>query len=205
MYTLYSRPGSGGFIAEAALTLVGLPFTLVNRGRAPAEPEFLAISPLGQVPALTLPDGRTITETSAIMLYIADLHPEAKLAPAVDDPARPEFLRWTMFMAAALYPALLRWFYAPRYTSDPGGVEGVKDAALVEIDRCFAIIEDALADRRWIAGEAFTIADPYLLMLAHWHPVGDRPRAEWTRIVDLCARAGAVPALASLNASHKIW
>jgi glutathione S-transferase len=139
------------------------------------------------------------------MLYIADLHPEAKLAPAISDPARPEFLRWTMFMAAALYPALLRWFYAPRYTSDQDGVEAVKDAALAEIDRCFGIIEAALADRLWIAGEDFTIADPYLLMLAHWHPVDDRPRPEWKRIVDFCARAGAIPALASLNASHKIW
>jgi len=205
MYMLYSRPGSGGFVAEAVLEMAGLPVTVVNVAKAEPPAEFLAISPLGQVPALVLPDGRAMTESAAISILIADLHPEAGLSPAIDSPARPDFLRWMLFMSSAIYPALLRYFYADRYTTAPSGVDAVRAAALLEIDRCFAIVETALAGRMWLAGEKMSIADVYLVMLAHWHPVGDRPRDEWARIVDLCARLRAHPVVDRLNRTHRFW
>ncbi len=204
MYTLYSRPGSGGFVAEAALTMAGAPFTLVNLAKGDVD-EFLAISPLGQVPGADAARRSHHHRIRRDLLYIADLHPEAKLAPAISDPARPEFLRWMLFMSSALYPALLRYFYADRYTTAPSGAEAVRAAALAETDRCFAVVEKALGDRMWIAGEKMSIADVYLLMLAHWHPVGDRPRDEWVRIVDLCARLRAHPVIDRLNRTHRFW
>lgn len=205
MYALYSRPNSGGFVAEAAFELAGVPINVVNVDKAAPPAEFLAISPLGQVPALVLPDGRTMTESAAITIMIADLHPEAGLAPAPDSPARADFLRWMLFMSSTLYPAVLRYFYAERYTTEAAGVEGVRAAALAEIDRCFEIIEKALSVRPWLAGDAMSIADVYLLMFAHWHPAGDRPRDEWVRIVDLCARLRAHPVIDRLNATHRFW
>ncbi len=205
MYTLYSRPGSGGFVAEAVLEMAGQPVTVINVAKGEPPAAFLAISPLGQVPALVLPDGRAMTESAAISILVADLHPEAGLAPAVDSPARPDFLRWILFMSSALYPALLRYFYADRYTTAPSGVDAVRAAALAETDRCFAVVETALGDRMWLAGEKMSIADVYLLMLAHWHPAGDRPRDEWVRIVDLCARLRAHPVVARLNRTHRLW
>lgn len=205
MYTLYSRPGSGGFVAEAVLEMAGLPVTVVNVPKAEPQAEFLAVSPLGQVPALVLPDGRSMTESAAISILIADLHTEAGLSPAIGSPARPDFLRWMLFMSSALYPALLRYFYADRYTTAPSGVEAVRAAALLETDRCFAIVEKALDGRMWLAGDRMSIADVYLLMLAHWHPAGDRPRDEWVRIVDLCARLRAHPVIDRLNRTHRFW
>jgi len=205
MYTLYSRPNSGGFVAEVAFELAGVPINVVNVDKAAPPAEFLAISPLGQVPALVLPDGRTMTESAAISIMIADLDPQAGLAPGASSPARADFLRWLLFMSSALYPAVLRYFYADRYTAAPSGVDAVRTAALAEIDRCFEIIEKALADRPWLAGDQMSIADVYLLMLAHWHPVADRPRDEWTRIVALCARLRAHPVIDRLNATHRFW
>ena len=205
MYTVHSRPGSGGFVVEAALELTGQRYTVVNVERGKPSPEFLKISPLGQVPVLTLPDGSVLTESAAICLLLAEQHPQAGLAPPAGAPGRAEFLRWMMFMSSWLYPVLLRWFYAQRVTTDPQGIDAVKAAAVREIDRAFMIVEQALEGREWLAAGNFSIADVYLAMLAHWHPVDDRPRAEWVNIVGLCERLKAHPVIAKLNTSHRMW
>lgn len=205
MYTLYSRPGSGGFVAEVALALSGAPHRVVNVAKTDVDDAFLAISPMGQVPALTLPDGRTITESAAICILLADLYPQSGLAPDIRAPERPDFLRWMAFMSAVVYPADLRYFYAERYTAEPAGVDGVKAAALDEMDRTFAIIERWLAGRDFLVGNRFSIADVYLLMLAHWHPVADCPRPEWTAITAHAARLKPMPELIRINATHRLW
>jgi glutathione S-transferase len=204
MYKLYTRPGTGGFVVEAALQAAGAPFerTDVPKG-VPHESAFLAVSPLGQVPAIVLPDGKSMTESAAICMLLAERYPEARLAPAAGSPERADFLRWMAFMSG-LYLADLRYFYANRYTADPAGIEAVKEAALTEMDRDFAILDAALAGREGLAG-ARSIADVYLLMLAHWHPVADRPRDEWKNIVRLCEALKQEPALAELNERHRIW
>lgn len=205
MHTLYSRPGSGGFVAEAALAIAGLPFRLIDVRRDNPTPEFLNVSPLRQVPVLTLPDGRSMTESAAMALYIADLHPESGLAPRADAPERPEFLRWLMFLATAVYPALLRWFYSERGTVDPGGRHAVKQAAVAEADRYFLVLERTLEGRQWLAGGGMTVADIYLLMLAYWHPVSFSPRPEWANVLRLCAAVQKHPAIDALRERHKMW
>jgi glutathione S-transferase len=205
MYTLYTRAGSGGFAAEAALSMAGVPFTAVDVKRGPPDDAFRRISPLGQVPVLTLPDGNSITESAAICILIAELHPQAALAPAPASPDRPHFLRWMLFMSSVLYPALLRWFYAARYTASAAGVADVKQFALTESDRAFAILDAALAGRDWLVGDHCSIADVYLLMLGCWHPVGDTPRDEWTNLVRHAAALKQLPAMTALNAAHRMW
>ena len=113
MYTLYTRAGSGGFVAEAALSMAGAPFKTVEVERGSTDAAFRGISPLGQVPVLTLPDGQLDHRVGG------DLHPHRRsasrrrrLSPAPDSPDRPQFLRWMLFMSSVLYPALLRVFYA---------------------------------------------------------------------------------------------
>lgn len=206
MYQLYTRTGTGGFVVEAAIALSGAPCTRVDVAKANArEPEYLKISPLGQVPALVLADGMAITESAAICILIADDHPESRLAPPIGSAGRAAFLRWMMFMTSVIYPAQLRGYYTDRYTADPDGIDGVKQAALREVDQAFAIIDAGLEGREWLAGDAFSIADVYLLMVAHWHPVEGRPRPEWTNIVALCEKLKAHPVLSELNARHDMW
>jgi glutathione S-transferase len=205
MYKLYTRAGSGGFAAEAALSMAGVPFTKVEVKRGPPDEAFLGISPLGQVPVLTLPDGSSVTESAAICILIAELYPEAVLSPAPGSPGRAHFLRWMLFMSSVLYPALLRFFYAERYSASADGVAEVKRYALAESDRAFVILDAALEDRDWLVGDRHSIADVYLLMLGCWHPVDDRPREEWTNLTRHASALKEVPALASLNASHRMW
>ncbi|MDX8539857.1 glutathione S-transferase family protein [Mesorhizobium abyssinicae] len=206
MYRLYTRPGSGGFVVEAALALAGAPFDQVDVPKKdPPDQAFLDISPLNQVPVLTLPDGRSITESAAICILLAERHPEAGLAPAAGSPARADFLRWMAFMSSVLYPAGLRFYYAHRYTAAPDGVEAVKQAALVEMDRGFAILDKALAGRDWLVGERLSLADVYLVMLAAWHPEIGKVAAAWPDIERLWARLRDHDLIRKLNAAHAMW
>lgn len=205
MYTLYSRPGSGGFVVEAALTMAGAAYEIVRVEKASPPAGFEKLSPLRQVPALTLPDGRTITESGAICLLLQESFPSAGLGPVAGSHERPEFLRWMFFLSSMLYPTLMRFFFCERSTTDPAGLEAVKEAAIVEADRGFAILDRALEGRDWLAGGQRSIADIYLLMLAYWHPVADKPRDEWTNIVRLCEALKRDPLVAKLNEAHRFW
>lgn len=206
MYTLYTRPGSGGFVAEAAFRLAGQPFECVDVAKSEQpDPAFLKISPLNKVPALGLPNGASMTESAAICILLAERHPKAALAPAADAPARADFLRWMAFMASSVYPADLRFYYAHRYTTDKDGKKAVKQAAVAEMDEGFAVIDAALAGRQWLAGDRFSLADVYLLMLFSWHPEMERARAAWKNIERVCAELRAHPVMRELNARHEMW
>jgi glutathione S-transferase len=205
MYKLYSRPGSGGFVAEAALRMAGAPYEVVPVDKASPPVGFERLSPLRQVPALTLPDGRTITESAAICLLLQETFPSAGLGPAAGSHDRPEFLRWMFFLSSMLYPTLMRFFFCERSTTDSTGLDAVKEAAVVEADRGFVVVDRALAGRDWLAGEKMSIADIYLLMLAYWHPVADKPRDEWTNIVRVCEALKRDPLVAKLNETHRFW
>lgn len=205
MYKLYTRPGSGSFAVEAALELAGIAFEAIEVPKALRDdPDFRSISPMGQVPVMVLPDGRVMTESAAMCILIAERHPEARLAPAIEAPERADFLRWMMFLSSVTYPAILRLYYAPRYTTDPNGAKAVKAAALVEIDFGFDVIDRDIGARDWLAG-TFSIADIYLLMLFQWHPDVASARQRWPNIERICTKLRETPVLRKLNATHDMW
>lgn len=206
MYRLYTRAGSGGFVVEAAFELAGVPFERIEvvKGVEP-DAEFRRISPLGQVPALVLPDGHAMTESAAMCQLIAERHPYARLAPSLEAPGRADFLRWLTFLSSVMYPATLRGYYAHRYTADPQGIEAVKVAAVAEFERALGIVDAALDGHEWLVGERMSIADVYLLMLVHWHPDAGKVAAAWPNIERVCAVLREHAVLKQLNASHEMW
>jgi glutathione S-transferase len=172
-YTLYSHDGSGGFAVEAALVKAGAPYKLVAVDTGKGEqnrPEFVAINPMRQVPALILPDGTVMTESAAIVVHLAHAFPDKGLAPKPATAAHARFLRWMFFMAANLYEGDLRYFYSERYTTDPAGAEGVKSAGAAHMKKSFAIVEEALSQGPYLCGPDLTMADVYLAMLTDWSP-----------------------------------
>ena len=107
-YTLYNRPGSGGFVVEAALTLAETPFQLIeldSKAGTTLPDSFRETNPWGQLPTLILPDGSTMTETAAMLIHIAAAFPEKNLAPPPGTPAHAAFLRWTVFAGINVYEA----------------------------------------------------------------------------------------------------
>ena len=172
-YTLYSHDGSGGFAVEAALVKVGAAHEVVAIDIVKGDqnrPDFVAINPMRQVPALRLPDGSVMTESAAIVVHLADAFPGKGLAPKPATSAHAQFLRWMLFLAANLYEGDLRYFYPDRYTTDPAGIEGVKSAGAAHMKKSFAVVEDALARSPFLCGPDLTMADVYLAMLTAWSP-----------------------------------
>lgn len=171
MYTLYARDGSGNAAVEALLAEMGQDYRLeiVTKDASGAAPAaYRAINPLGQVPALGLPDGTVMTESAAIMIYLADQHGAGKLAPAQNDPLRPAYLRWMIFLAASTYTADLRFFYADRYTSAAGSAQGVREAARRDMARDYALLSDELGSKPYFLASGFSGLDIYAAMLTAW-------------------------------------
>ncbi len=173
MYKLYWSADSGAFVVHAALTEAGAEYQLseIDFGsQSHRSPEFLKINPMGQIPALALPDGSVITESVAILLYLAEACPESKLLPEVASTSRAQAMRWLLFMATNTYLADCRYYHAERYTTSADGVDGVKAAGLNDMDRNFDLLDSVLAKQDFLAGSEFSIADTYLAMVVTWHP-----------------------------------
>lgn len=170
---LYWRQGTAAMAPHAALAEIGVAYRLVeiDRETAQDDPSYRALNPLGVVP--TLVDGDVVvSESAAILLYLADRYPEARLAP--DD--RADFYRWLVFMTNTMQTCLLRFFYPERY----GGPE-VEQIAAAEAGRLFALVDESLEGREWLVGEHRSAADLFLFMLTRWgrrldFPAWDRPR-----------------------------
>lgn len=200
-YRLYWSKGSGAFPAAVVLDAAKQPFDSVELTLNKNEQhraEYLAINPMGQVPALQLPDGQIMTESAAIAWYLADRHPEAKLLPPRDDARRATLLRWQVFGAAALYEDDLRFYYPDRYTTDPAGAPAVKEAGKQAFQRHAAMMAKALKLGPFLLGSEMTVVDVYLAMLASWLP--GRPQAYETlpELTRLIAAVKADPRVAHL-------
>ncbi|HKQ94757.1 MAG TPA: glutathione S-transferase family protein [Aestuariivirgaceae bacterium] len=172
MYTVYGRIGTGSIAVEAVLEETGAPFQVRDvvkdpDGRPPAD--YFDIHPQGRVPAMILPDGKVMTESAAIVIHLADSHPEARLAPPHGAPDRAAFLSAMLFLATGIYNSDLIVVYAPRYTTDAGGADGVRAAALEAMEAEWRVFERMLGGRRYILGDAFSAADIYAAMLMTWN------------------------------------
>ena len=170
---LYWRPGSAAMAPHAALAEIGVEYELVeiDRETAQSDPAYRALNPLGVVP--TLVDGDVVvTESAAILLYLADRYPEARLAPA----DRAQLYSKLVFMTNTLQTTMLRFFYPERY-----GDGAVAEVARAEAGRLYDLMDGALDGRDWLVAEHRTAADLFLFMLTRWgrrlDPAAwDRPR-----------------------------
>lgn len=128
--------------------------------------EYLEINPLGAVPALELED-RVLTQNAAILNYLADNHPDAKLAGDGTAKSRAEVNRWLGFLNADLHPAFAPLFGATGYLSDEKAIEETKDKAKKKLRGLFEHADKQLAGKDWLAGTR-SIADPYLFVVTRW-------------------------------------
>ena len=128
-----------------------------------------------------------------------------RLAPEANSPDRPAFLRWVVFMAVNLYGADLRLYYPQRYTTDDSGAQAVKEAALAHMDAQFAIVDEAIGDNAFTVSDSFSAADPYLLMLAHWHPEPGALFARHPNIARVCDATRELAPVKAANKFHRIW
>lgn len=171
MYKLYGARQSGSAAIEAALAEVGATFKKQEIDTSKGDQfsgKYTRINPRQQVPALELPDGTVLTEGIAILMHIADTHPEAALAPRCGTTERAQVNRWLSFLATNVYEGESRRVRASRYSTDPAGGPYVVEAATKYIARQYGIFEGFLGDGPYYNGDHVTILDIYLWLLVQW-------------------------------------
>ena len=206
MYKLYWAQGSGAMAPQALFEEIGAEYEKIVIDIEKEEHKsaaFLSVNPMGQIPALVLPDGTLMTETAAMLAHIVDRHPEAKLAPPAGGAESARFFRWLFFLSSSVYPTVLRFYYSERHSTDPSAAEGIKAAAQVDLDEQFKILEDALDPGPYLAGEAFSAADILLWMLIQWHPDPAGLFEEAPRVKQLAELVQARPAIARTWREHE--
>jgi glutathione S-transferase len=180
---LYWSPRSRSFTALWLLEETGQPYervlTDISTG-AQKTPEFLAVNPMGKVPALG--DGDVaIAESAAICAYVAERFPDAKLAPPLGDPRRAKYLQWLFFGPSCIEPALIQIFTKLEVPSST--------AAWGSATQVFDVLDKALEKGPWILGNDFSAADIVIgsglnFAIRQFKMVPSRPAFD--RYIDAC-------------------
>lgn len=199
--TLYGAAASGSVAVEAALTLLGLPFQLIEGAtwaEASARERVAPANAMRQIPTLVLPDGEVMTESAAMLIYLADLHPEARLAPAADDPLRRPFLRWMLYVSSAIYS--LHWIKpdVKRIGAPDSARDAVVDAVHERIAFCWAHMDAQLTPGRWLLGDELTVLDLYVAVISRFGPWRERFYAAAPQMGEVMRRVDDEPRLAAL-------
>ncbi|MBS0192958.1 MAG: glutathione S-transferase N-terminal domain-containing protein [Proteobacteria bacterium] len=164
---LYAKPGACSLADHITLEWTGKPYEVQLITAAESrQPEYLKINPSGAVPALV--DGDfTLTQNSAILNYIADMHPESGLGGDGSAKSRAEINRWLAFANSDIHPSYWPLFGATAFLGDEAAIEQTKAAARQKLRGLYERADAHLAGREWLA-DSRSIADPYLYVTMRW-------------------------------------
>jgi GST-like protein len=173
MFTVYGAAGSGSVPVEATLHLLGLPYRVVDAANwlgEEAKAELKRVNPMGQAPALILPSGELMTESAAILIWLADNHPESRLSPAPDDPARARFLRWMVYVPAAIYSMFWVRDEPSRLAADKAAEAVILERTRQRIIDCWRIMGEQIEPGAYLLGDQMSVLDIYLAVVSRWTP-----------------------------------
>lgn len=195
--TLYYSPSTASLAVHWLLIELDLPHTLHELDfaqRQQKSADYLQINPAGLVPALAL-EGQVITESVAILMHLADLHPEAQLAPAPGSFERARYYQWLLFLANTLQPAYRAWFY-PTEPAGEANVEVVKQQARMKIEAAWARLAEQMTAHGgdYLLGDKLSVADFMLTMLMRWSRNMPKPSDQWPVLLAYAQRMKARPA-----------
>jgi len=187
---LYFSPGACSLASHIALREAGLPFDLVKvdlRAKKTADGgDYRQINPKGYVPALQFDNGEVLTEGPATLQYIADLKPEAKLAPPAGTMERYRLQEWLGFINSEVHKAYSILF-------NPDTPEDFKAATRARLGTRYAWIEQSLGSKPYLMGDSFSIADAYLYTTSTWAKRHAVDLSQWPAVKALVERVAARP------------
>jgi GST-like protein len=206
MYTLYGSQGSGSATIEAALDLTGAPWEAVRAASWEPGPSFdrlLAVNPLGLVPTLVLPDGSVLTESAAILIHLAEAHPDSGLLPAAPA-ARAQAIRGLVFVTAHCYAAIGIVDYPERWCTecDEATAERIRRGTRAKLHRSWEIFADTFPAAPWLGGATLSALDLFAAVVSKWS--GTRPHLASARPAfhELLRAIEAHPHVAPVFARH---
>ncbi len=173
MYVLHWEYMAGSIVVQALLQDADVAFEAryVDMGSGEhKKPYYQSINPTGRVPALTLPNAKTIGETGAIFTYLCETYPDAGLSPRPGDADRPEFLFWLNVMTSTGYPTVVRWNHPERYVRSDAAIAEVEQQGLVDLNSFFDLMENGISGQNSFLESGLSALDYYLSMLTEWYP-----------------------------------
>ncbi|WP_316200723.1 MULTISPECIES: glutathione S-transferase family protein [unclassified Bradyrhizobium] len=170
MLKLYVAPGTCALASHIALAETGADYVaekLSFKTNQQNSPDYLAINPKGRVPALVTEQG-VLTETPAMLAYVAQRFPEARLAPLDDVFAFAEVQSFNSYLCSTVHIAHAHKMRGYRWATEESSFADMKKKVPETMGACFALIEQKMLRGPWVMGEQYTICDPYLFTIAQW-------------------------------------
>ncbi|MGB8423018.1 glutathione S-transferase family protein [Paraburkholderia sp.] len=205
-YLLYYSPGAASMAVHWMMIEMGIPFDThlvdINVGNQ-HNPDYLRLNPSGRVPTLVV-DGTPRHESAALLMLLAERHPEAALAPEPGSADRAAWLELMIYLANTLLPAMRDWFYAD-IDGDPAGAEAVQALARRRIEEACELLNAHLADGRdYLVGGKLSTADFLAVVLMRWTRNMPRPALGWPHLARYIRRLRALPSFIDLNAREEL-
>jgi glutathione S-transferase len=170
VFTLYYALNTCALASHIALKDAGAPYQLQRidfRATQQQSPEYVAINPKARVPAMVTPRG-ILTETPAILAFIAQSYPAAHLSPLEDPFAFAEMQAFNSYLCSTVHVAHAHRVRGSRWADDPASFADMKRKVPQTVTACYDLIESQMLKGPWVMGDTYTIADPYLFTIAQW-------------------------------------
>jgi glutathione S-transferase len=202
MLTLHYAPHTCSLASHIALEDVGAKYELRRIDFTKAQQQsadYLRINPKARVPALTTSRG-ILTETPAMLAFIAQSYPDARLAPLDDAFAFAELQSFNSYLCSSVHVAHAHRMRGYRWAEEQSSFDDMKRKVPQSVGACFAVIEATLLKGPWVMGETYTVADPYLFTLAQWLEADGVDIARLPRVIEhrerMAARRNVIKAIA---------
>ncbi|MGB4247123.1 MAG: glutathione S-transferase family protein [Pseudohongiellaceae bacterium] len=205
MLKFYYAPKTCALAVHIALEHIGAPYEAIAldfANQAQRSADYLAINPKGRVPALVTERG-ILTETPALLLYLAQRYPEAGLAPLDDIFALAELQAFNSYLCSTVHVAHAHRVRGARWVDDPSAIEAMKKKVPQTMGDCMALIENGMLKGPWVMGEQYTVADMYLFTIAGWLEGDGVDLSKLPRVIDHRTRMAADPVVKRINAIYQ--
>lgn len=196
--------GSISLVSHIALEEAGADYEITKLDFSSNEQSGTAyskVNPKGRVPALVTDRG-ILTETPAILFYIAQTHPKAKLAPMDDPFALAQLQAFANYLCSTAHPAHAHKMRGHRWSDDPQVIDAMKVKVPKNMADCFNYVEQDYLHGPWVMGENYTFADPYLFQLANWMEGDGVDPASFPKVLDHRNRMKQRASVKKIRASY---
>lgn len=199
---LYYTPHTCALASHIALEQAGADYQVRRIDFSKHEqrsPEYLRINPKGRVPALVTNQG-ILTETPAILTFISQSYPAAKLAPLDDPFLLAQVQAVNSYLCSTVHVAHSHRMRGYRWADDPTAIEAMKKKVPESVGDCFELIEHEMLQGPWVMGSAYTICDMYLFTLAQWLEADGVDLGRFPKVADHRRRMSENPVVARVIA-----
>ena len=204
MLTLYYAPGTCALASHLALEYAGARYQTVRLDFGQKEqrsPEYLRINPKGRVPALVTDQG-ILTETPALLLFISQTFPQARLAPLEDPFLLARANEFNSYLCSTVHVAHAHRVRAYRWVDDAQAIEAIRKKVPQTVGESFELIEREMLKGPWVLGERFSICDMYLFTLAQWLEGDGVDPNRFPKVADHRRRMSADPVVVRVLAAQ---